>query len=64
MNEPMPDTVRAMLRHAKDLGWRVQSTRNGWRLLHPDGKRTANLHRSVSDLRAWRNLRAQLKEKS
>lgn len=54
-----PDTPEDMLAFAVELGWSYVRKRNGYQLRHPSGA-TANLHLTVSDVAAWRNLRCQL----
>lgn len=55
----MPDTPDEMLAFADSLGWTYYRTRDGYALRHPSGA-TANMHLTVSDKAAWRNLRCQL----
>lgn len=52
---------RKLATAALDQGWRAQETRKGVRLLSPDGTTTASIHTSQSDIRAMRNLKAQLR---
>lgn len=54
-----PDTPEDMLAFALELGWSYRRTTSGYRFLHPSGQ-TANMHLTVSDKAAWRNLRCQL----
>lgn len=56
---PTPDTPKEMLAFAESLGWSYLKTRDGYRFHHPSGA-TANMHLTVSDVAAWRNLRCQL----
>lgn len=54
-----PDTPADMLAFARELGWEYRRTRDGYAFRHPSGA-TANMHLTVSDKAAWRNLRCQL----
>jgi hypothetical protein len=52
---------RKLIRRARDQGWCVRPTRDGHRLLSPDGEVTVILHTSESDRRALLNTRARLR---
>lgn len=54
-------TQRALARLCEKQGFRVKVTRNGWVVYGKDGSTTVGFHRTPSDHRAERNLRADLK---
>lgn len=56
---PVPSSVEEVLQMALELGWSSERRKDGYRLTHPSGA-TTMLHLTVSDNRAWRNLRADL----
>lgn len=56
--------IRRIIRAARSAGWRIQTTRAGWLLLPPDRSLTpVAIHRTPSDYRAHRNIRAQLRQR-
>lgn len=54
-----PGSVAEALELAAELGWTATRVKDGFRLTHPSGA-TSMIHLTVSDKRAWRNIRADL----
>lgn len=51
-----------VLKAAGEQGWRVESTKKGFRLLPPDPSKSAvAIHRTPSDHRAMKNTIAQMR---
>lgn len=57
MRTPNQPSHRIILKKAKAAGWTIQETRQGWRLLAPDGKNAVQIHSSSSDVRAIKNIK-------
>jgi hypothetical protein len=55
-------TNAKIARAAEEQGYRVRPTRKGWVVYGKDGKSTVGFHRTPSDHRAAKNLRADLKK--
>lgn len=56
---PVPGSTEEALQMAVELGWSYARCTDGYRLTHPSGA-SATLHLTLSDKRAWRNIRAVL----
>ena len=56
---PVPSTTAEALAFAESLDWSATRTKDGYRLTHPSGA-TTMMHLTISDRRAWNNLRADL----
>jgi hypothetical protein len=50
-----------LVNRAEEQGFKVETTRKGWRVLARDGKGMAHLHRTPGDHRAFKNSKSDLR---
>lgn len=53
--------TRELVRQALHQDWTAKKTTKGFMLLSPDGKTQVLIHKTNSDLRAHKNIRARLR---
>jgi len=53
--------VNQLIAEAPRQGWTVVPIKNGYMLRSPDGETAVTVHRSTSDVKAWRNALAKMR---
>ena len=61
MQTPKNKDQKRILKQAEAAGWTIMPTRQGWRVMSPDGVNMVTMHGSSSDNRALHNIKADFK---